>query len=101
MSEFMGLIHGSYEAKKEGFLPGGASLHSMTTPHGPDTSTFEKATKEELKPIRVADNAMAFMFESSLMLRTTRWAIQGSEQLQADYWRAWTDLLPHFNPNQP
>ncbi|GAB2284443.1 hypothetical protein Dimus_018896 [Dionaea muscipula] len=41
MSEFMGLIHGGYEAKADGFLPGGASLHSCMTPHGPDTKTFE------------------------------------------------------------
>lgn len=27
MSEFMGNICGKYEAKPEGFLPGGASLH--------------------------------------------------------------------------
>ncbi len=35
MSEFMGLILGRYEAKEEGFAPGGATLHSMMTPHGP------------------------------------------------------------------
>ncbi|KAL6535956.1 hypothetical protein OROHE_012800 [Orobanche hederae] len=42
MSEFMGLIHGGYEAKADGFLPGGASLHSCMTPHGPDTKTYEQ-----------------------------------------------------------
>ncbi|GAB2239313.1 hypothetical protein Droror1_Dr00025226 [Drosera rotundifolia] len=41
MSEFMGLIHGGYKAKGEGFHPGGASLHSCMTPHGSDTKTFE------------------------------------------------------------
>lgn len=55
MSEFMGLIKGNYEAKEEGFLPGGASLHSMMTPHGPDNKCFEDASKAELKPVRVAD----------------------------------------------
>lgn len=55
MSEFMGLIYGNYEAKEEGFLPGGASLHSMMTPHGPDTQCFESASTGELKPVRVAD----------------------------------------------
>lgn len=29
------------QAKADGFLPGGASLHSCMTPHGPDTKTFE------------------------------------------------------------
>lgn len=41
MSEFMGLIHGGYEAKADGFLPGGASLHNCMTPHGPDTKSYE------------------------------------------------------------
>lgn len=54
MSEFMGLIFGNYEAKK-GFQPGGATLHSMMTPHGPDTQCFEEATNATLCPTRVAD----------------------------------------------
>ena len=55
MSEFMGLILGKYEAKEEGFMPGGGSLHSMMTPHGPDAQAFEKASSDDLKPVRVAD----------------------------------------------
>jgi homogentisate 1,2-dioxygenase len=55
MSEFMGLIFGNYEAKEDGFLPGGASLHSIMTPHGPDTKCFEGASNCELKPVRIAD----------------------------------------------
>lgn len=58
MSEFMGLITGNYEAKEQGFMPGGATLHSMMTPHGPDNECFEKSSKSELKPCRVADNTM-------------------------------------------
>ena len=38
-----------------GFLPGGATLHSMMTPHGPDAACFEKASSEDLKPVRVAE----------------------------------------------
>jgi homogentisate 1,2-dioxygenase len=56
MSEFMGLIYGNYEAKEGDFMPGGASLHSMMTPHGPDTKCFTGASSAELKPVRVADN---------------------------------------------
>ena len=52
MSEFMGLICGVYDAKKEN-LPGGATLHSMMTPHGPDAATFEKTSQEELKPVKM------------------------------------------------
>ncbi|XP_046405925.1 homogentisate 1,2-dioxygenase isoform X2 [Ischnura elegans] len=64
MSEFMGLIVGNYEAKEEGFLPGGASLHSMMTPHGPDAQCFEDASNAKLGPTRVADGTQAFMFDS-------------------------------------
>lgn len=60
MSEYMGLIKGSYEAKEGGFQPGGGSLHSMFTPHGPDATCFEKASTEQLKPQRVADETMVF-----------------------------------------
>lgn len=100
MSEFMGLIRGSYEAKQEGFLPGGASLHSAATPHGPDGATFAAATAAELKPVRVAEGTMAFMFESCLMLKTTRWAMEQSGKLQDNYWQAWADLKPHFTPDR-
>ena len=56
MSEFMGIIHGKYDAKKDN-KPGGATLHSMMTPHGPDAATFEKASTEELKPVKM-ENTM-------------------------------------------
>ncbi|KAI4589993.1 hypothetical protein MJG53_001042 [Ovis ammon polii x Ovis aries] len=58
MSEFMGLIKGRYEAKQGGFLPGGGSLHSPMTPHGPDADCFEKASKAKLAPERIADGTM-------------------------------------------
>ncbi len=61
MSEFMGLVYGSYEAKEEGFQAGGASLHSMMTPHGPDLDCFEKASKVKLEPQRVAEGTMVLI----------------------------------------
>ena len=71
-SEFMGLIHGVYDAKAEGFLPGGASLHNCMTGHGPDAETFEKASTADLsQPTRIADT-MAFMFETRQVIRPTR-----------------------------
>jgi len=100
MSEFMGLISGIYEAKAKGFLPGGASLHSHMTPHGPDSTTFENASNEELKPVRVAENTMAFMFESSLMLGVTEWGMSNQVHIQQDYWEAWKDLKSHFDAHK-
>ncbi|CAG8579348.1 480_t:CDS:10 [Acaulospora morrowiae] len=99
MSEFMGLIKGSYEAKSKGFLPGGASLHNFMTPHGPDAVSFEKASNEELKPVRVADGTQAFMFESSLMLGMTLWGVSNKMEIQKDYYMGWQNLKSNFNPN--
>ena len=62
MSEFMGLILGKYEAKEEGFAPGGATLHSMMTPHGPDTNCFEDWSNKELGPIKVAEGTQVRIY---------------------------------------
>lgn len=91
----MGLIYGSYEAKEGGFAPGGASLHSMMTPHGPDVDCFEKASNCELRPQRIADGTMAFMFESSLSLAPTKWALTDAK-LDKKYNECWQDLKKHF-----
>ncbi|XP_052208547.1 homogentisate 1,2-dioxygenase isoform X2 [Diospyros lotus] len=96
MSEFMGLIYGGYEAKADGFLPGGASLHSCMTPHGPDTKTYEAtiAIGIEAGPRRIADT-MAFMFESCLIPRICPWALE-SPFMDHDYYQCWIGLKSHF-----
>jgi homogentisate 1,2-dioxygenase len=94
-SEFMGLIHGVYDAKAEGFLPGGASLHNCMSGHGPDAATFEAASNADTtKPQRVADT-MAFMFETRCVLRPTRYALD-SPLLQNNYYECWQGLKKHF-----
>ncbi|KAH0628690.1 hypothetical protein JD844_010113 [Phrynosoma platyrhinos] len=98
MSEFMGLIKGTYEAKEQGFLPGGATLHSMMTPHGPDAECFEKASASNLKPERIAEGTMAFMFETSFSLAVTKWALKTS--LDKNYYKCWESLKSHFNAKQ-
>jgi len=95
MTEFMGLLHGEYDAKAEGFLPGGASLHNCMTAHGPDAETWERATKAQLKPHKI-ENTMAFMFESRFAMRLTRYAVESSE-LQHDYFEGWQGLEKHFS----
>lgn len=94
MTEFMGLIYGSYDAKAEGFLPGGASLHNRMTAHGPDAETCYRASQAELKPHKI-DNSMAFMFESRLAMRLTRFASEAGE-LQGDYFEGWQGLKSRF-----
>jgi homogentisate 1,2-dioxygenase len=95
MSEFMGLIHGVYDAKAEGFVPGGASLHNAWVAHGPDAETFERASNAQLEPHKVKDT-MAFMFETRYTLRPTRHAIEAPE-LQQNYFECWQGLQKHFN----
>ena len=95
MNEFMGLIFGVYDAKAEGFLPGGASLHNCMSGHGPDAETWERATSADLKPQYIADT-LAFMFETQLALRPTRYAME-SKILQHEYFECWQGLKKHFH----
>lgn len=98
-SEFMGLIRGTYDAKADGFLPGGASLHNSMSGHGPDADTFEKASHADLSKPDVIRDTMAFMFETRCVLRPTRYALE-SGQLQGDYFRCWQGLKRHFDPGR-
>jgi len=99
-SEFMGLVHGAYDAKAEGFVPGGASLHNSMTGHGPDAQTFEKASGADTSKADVIADTMAFMFESRAVWRPTRQAMESAE-LQDDYFRCWQGLKKHFDPRRP
>lgn len=87
MSEFMGLVHGAYDAKAGGFAPGGASLHNCMAGHGPDRASYEKAIAAELAPHKIEDT-MAFMFESRWVIRPTRFAIE-TPLVQLDYDDCW------------
>ncbi|WP_229425051.1 MULTISPECIES: homogentisate 1,2-dioxygenase [unclassified Massilia] len=94
-SEFMGLVHGAYDAKAEGFHPGGASLHNCMSGHGPDAATFDKASNADTsRPVKVADT-MAFMFETRNVLCPTVHALE-SPQLQANYQDCWAGIQKHF-----
>lgn len=94
MNEFMGLIEGAYDAKAEGFMPGGASLHNCMSAHGPDNATAEKATAAQLQPHKI-DNTMAFMFETGKVLRPSLHALR-SPHLQTDYDACWTGMAKTF-----
>lgn len=99
-SECMGLITGVYDAKAQGFAPGGVSLHNCMTGHGPDAATFEKATQADTsRPHHVTDT-MAFMFETRALLRPTRYALE-LPQRQRDYAQCWQGLESHFDGRTP
>ena len=96
MSEYMGLIYGVYDAKEEGFVPGGGSLHNQMSAHGPDADTFKKASTADLKPVYM-DNTLAFMFESSLVYAPTKYAMDSSIR-QKNYQDCWKGLPIEFKP---
>jgi homogentisate 1,2-dioxygenase len=96
MSEFMGLVQGQYDAKEEGFVPGGASLHNCMVPHGPDSDAFAKASTADLKPHKL-DNTLAFMFESRYRFVPTAFAMNGGT-LDNNYADCWANLKDQFKP---
>jgi homogentisate 1,2-dioxygenase len=94
-SEFMGLVHGAYDAKAGGFVPGGASLHNSMSGHGPDAASFDKASGTDTgKPDHIVDT-MAFMFETRAVIRPTKQALE-APQLQRDYHQCWAGLKKNF-----
>lgn len=95
MSEFMGLIYGNYDAKEEGFVPGGMSLHNMMLPHGPDADAFEKASRADLEPQKLS-NTMAFMFETRFPQHLTRYSSE-LDTLQRNYTECWDGLKKRFD----
>ncbi|MEU6559317.1 homogentisate 1,2-dioxygenase [Nocardia nova] len=90
MSEFMGLVHGTYDAKAEGFVTGGASLHNMWASHGPDAQTYSTASTQELRPHKIVDS-LAFMFETRWPITVTDLALD-ADQRQSDYDAVWADI---------
>ena len=97
-SEFMGLVHGAYDAKAEGFAPGGCSLHNCMTGHGPDAATFDKASSADLSQPDVMEDTMAFMFETRAVIRPSRQALQAAHR-QRDYQACWQGLQRNFDPS--
>ncbi len=96
-SEFMGLVHGIYDAKAEGFVPGGCSLHNCMTGHGPDAATFEKASAADTRKPDYVTDTMAIMFETRGVIRPVAQALDAAHR-QRDYPDVWMGLRRHFTP---
>ncbi|HYB47224.1 MAG TPA: homogentisate 1,2-dioxygenase domain-containing protein [Streptosporangiaceae bacterium] len=90
------MVRGVYDAKAQGFEPGGASLHNTFAAHGPDAETFARASAAELRPQKI-DGTLACMFESRWMIVPTRQAMQAGHR-QADYDAVWSGLTRSFRP---
>ena len=94
MSELMGLVVGEYDAKKEGFVVGGVSIHNRMTSHGPDAATYHEASTKTLKPEQY-QNTIAFMFESQEPWLVTDKAYQHASR-QKNYTTCWQELKRSF-----
>ena len=94
MNEYMGLVRGAYDAKAEGFVPGGASLHNCMAAHGPDRDSFIAASEAKLVPHYLGDG-LAFMFETRFVLRPTCFAL-ATPALQPDYDKVWSGFEKKF-----
>jgi len=94
MSELMGLVRGVYDAKAEGFVPGGVSLHNCMSAHGPDAASFDKASAAQLKPVKQEDT-LAFMWESRWVFKPTRFAM-GARERQKNYDAVWNGFRKNF-----
>ena len=99
MSEFMGNIAGTYDAKEAGFGPGCSSLHSAMSGHGPEADVFLKASNADLKPSKVGEGSMAFMFETAYMLKLTDHAMDPKNQ-DTEYYKCWENLPKVFNKDK-
>lgn len=98
MSEFMGLVYGVYDAKPEGFVPGGMSLHNAMLSHGPDDTSFESASNGDLSPVKM-EGTLAFMFETRYPQRITAYASNLSTR-DEEYADCWQGLNRHFDPSK-
>ncbi|RPB22514.1 Homogentisate 1,2-dioxygenase [Terfezia boudieri ATCC MYA-4762] len=104
MTEFMVNIKGEYDAKdagQGGFVPGGASLHSMNAAHGPDRATYEKELARQDGPKKVGDGSLAIMFETSLQLVPTKWAVEGCGKRQMAYSEVWEGFEVSWRKEKP
>ena len=104
MSEFMGNICGTYDAKEIGFTPGSSSLHSAMAGHGPESAVFEKASNPDIKvftePLHTGNNSIAFMFETCYMMKLTDYSCK-PENMDSTYVEdSYSGLKKHFNPNK-
>ena len=104
MSEYMGNICGTYDAKEVGFVPGSSSLHSAMAAHGPESAVFEKASDPKNKvfsdPLFTGNNSLAFMFETCYMMKLTDYSCK-EENMDATYVDdSYSGLKKHFNPNK-
>lgn len=97
MSEYMGLLTGSYDAKPDSFLPGASSVHNRFTPHGPDGSAVQRGTDADTTKPERYNNTLAFMWETRLVWHPSEYALQTLND--TEYPQCWGTVQKRFDPN--
>ncbi|KAF8579366.1 homogentisate 1,2-dioxygenase [Ramaria rubella] len=97
-SELLGLIYGAYPGRA-GFQPGGLNFTPPFSPHGPTSGPFKAASEAELKPQWISVGSLAFMFESSMTLALTEYAIKRANTMRPVDPKTWEGLKPLFLDN--
>ncbi|KAF7559492.1 hypothetical protein G7046_g4651 [Stylonectria norvegica] len=89
-TEIMGLIYGKYGGSSHVLEPGGLSYEASYMPHGETYETWEHATTRELKPERICEDTIAFMFHISVPMFLTKWALEAKSLHESppDQWDA-------------
>lgn len=99
MSEFMGFIQGSYDAKPDVMAPGACTIHNKFRPHGPDATAVAKGTAADVsKPDRYS-GSLAFMWETRLAWHPTEWAL--AHLHNTPYPLCWEKLEKRFDAQKP
>lgn len=76
-TEMMGLLYGTYGGSSHALEPGGLSYEASYMPHGETFETWKDAMTRELKPEKVCQGTMAFMFQIGYQVLLTKWALEG------------------------
>ncbi|KAL5526159.1 hypothetical protein ACEPAG_7497 [Sanghuangporus baumii] len=94
-TEFMGLIYGIYSGRSDEFQPGSCSYETGFCPHGVSYEEFKLATEGDLKPMRIHEGTMAFMFESSMTFTLSDYAMNSPKRHEHEP-KMWDDLKGQF-----
>ncbi|KAI0132526.1 homogentisate 1,2-dioxygenase [Xylariales sp. AK1849] len=95
-AEVMGIINGPYGGSSRALRAGGLSYQSSYTAHGETYETYAKAATAELKPERVGEGFLAFMFHIPTHIGLTKFALERSGVLDAPSPTLFDSMKPHF-----
>ncbi|KAJ3556139.1 hypothetical protein NM688_g2191 [Phlebia brevispora] len=94
-SEVLGLVMGEYGGRSEDFKPGGLSYETGFCPHGVDANVHKAASEMDLVPMRVNEGCLMIMFETSMMLTITDYAMNAPTRAE-HVPGMWNALAPNF-----